>query len=212
MKHYLINLAKRTDRLEMATQQLNSIGIDPERFNAFTGDNPKLAFNKSQYHVIKKGIAENSDFFGVFEDDAAFIPDSARVIQRAMNELAGREWLLLHLGCNLVGMSGTTWKMPTREGVSIARIYNGWQTHSIFWNSKYAAQIIDTFPFHDDQYEREGLMIFDEWLRVNIYNQHPCFVMRPMVCFQRPDYSDIWNNSGDYTYCFTQGNKYLMQL
>lgn len=212
MKHYLINLEKRADRLQASAEQLKNIGIIPERFNAYTGDNPKLAFNKSQYHCIKKGIAENADFFGVFEDDVMFTQHAAPTIQGALNELAGRDWLLLHLGCNILGMHGMEWKMPTREGVNIARIYNGWQTHAILWNSKRAAEIIDTFAFHDDKYEREGLMIFDEWLRVNMYPHYPCYVMRPMVAWQRPDYSDIWNNPGDYTYCFHEGNKYLTKL
>lgn len=214
MKNYVINLASRPDRLEKSMKQLKDIGIDAERFEAYTGDNRCLAFNKSQYHCIKKGIAdseaEGKKIFGVFEDDVAFTTKWP-LLHRAMKDLPPK-WLMLSLGCNLVGMGTTSWKMPDKESPYIARLHNAWMTHAIIWNVEMIKQVIEQFPYHTDEYEREGLVIFDEWLRVNAFPNYPCFVMNPMIAFQVPDKSDIWNTEGDYTACFNAGNEMLRQL
>lgn len=226
MKSYLINLATRPDRLALATEELNKIGITPERFEAYTADqaggNRPLAFNKSQYYCIKKAVEEGHKVFAVFEDDVCFTDGAAKVIADAVHELP-IDFDCLHLGCNPIGMSTTEWKMPEevsyinsdRDEIcqnNIARLYNCWQTHAIVWSRDGAKFVIDHFPFWKDEYAVEGLMIFDEWLRVNMYIGGKSFVSRPMVAYQRPDFSDLNQAPSDYTSCFELGNKYLMEL
>jgi GR25 family glycosyltransferase involved in LPS biosynthesis len=213
MHSYLINLASRPDRLEKATAELNRIGIEAERFEAYTGDNRPLAFNKSQYYCIKKAVEAGHATFAIFEDDVAFTENAAELITDAMCEIPD-SLSVLHLGCNIIGMSTTQWRMPHKYSEHLAFLYNCWQTHAIVWSKPAAEYVLNNFPYYTDEYEKEGLTIFDEWLRVNLYNKFPCFVMRPMVAYQRPDVSDIWQGGGvsDYTSCFHDGNKYLLNL
>lgn len=211
MKSYLINLATRPDRLESATAELSKIGIVAERIEAFTGDNRCLAFNKSQYYTLKKAVQEEHEIFAIFEDDVSFTDGAMEQIKRAMSELP-EHFGILHLGCNIVGMSTTEWQMPEKYSDNLSQLFNCWQTHAIIWSLSAAKYVLSNFPFYTDEYEREGLTIFDEWLRNNLYQDYDCFVMRPMVAFQRPDFSDIWQTQGDYSACFEQGNKYLISL
>lgn len=212
MKSYLINLASRPDRLENATKELAKVGIEAERFEAYTGDNRCLAFNKSQYYCIKKAVEEGHERFAIFEDDVAFVDGAKEMIHRVLTQL-NPDFCLLHLGCNIIGMSTTVWKMPNWHTDRLAVLYNCWQTHAIIWNIDGARKFLKEFKYYTDEYEKEGLVIFDEWLRVNMYPTEPSFVMRPMVAYQRPDTSDIWGGQhSDYTSCFHEGNKYLMSL
>ena len=49
--------------------------------------------------------------------------------------------------------------------------------------------------------------IYDEWLRLNVLNQFKCYVVYPMVCFQRPSFSDLRNKYVDYTKGFEDSHK-----
>jgi GR25 family glycosyltransferase involved in LPS biosynthesis len=211
MKSYLINLASRPDRLENATAELAKVGIVAERFEAITGNNRCLAFNKSQYNCLKRAIEDEQEVFAIFEDDVAFTDGAMELIKKAMSELP-EHFGILHLGCNIIGMSTTEWPMPEKFSDNLAQLFNCWQTHAIIWSAAAAKYVLANFPFHTDEYEREGLTIFDEWLRTNLYEDMECFVMRPMVAYQRPDRSDLWDCNSDYTGCFHQGNQYLMGL
>lgn len=215
MKSYLINLASRPDRLQHVTEQLHGIGIEFERFEAFTreqaGGNGPLAFNKSQYYCIKKAVEAGHERFAIFEDDVTFVEGAQQLIADAVNELPPH-WAMLHLGCNIIGMSTTEWKMPTKYSEHLAECWNNWQTHAIVWKWAMAKSFLGAFPYHADEYSVEGLVIFDEWLRTHINQHGVTFVMRPMVAYQRPDVSDIWGTQGDYTSSFELGNKYLNSL
>ncbi len=215
MKSYLINLATRPDRLQQATEQLHAVGFEPERFEAFTehqaGGNRPLAFNKSQYYCIKKAVEEGHEIFAIFEDDVMFTDGAKEKIEKAIEELPDH-FALLHLGCNIIGMSTTEWEMPQPYDNHLAQIFNCWQSHAIIWSLHGAKLFLANFPYYTDDYAREGLMIYDEWLRQKFYPEMDCFVMRPMVAYQRPDFSDINQGHSDYTYCFNEGNKYLFNL
>lgn len=210
MKSYLLNLASRPDRLESSMNELAKIGIVPERFESFTGPNRPLAFNKSQYYCIKKAVEEEQPVFAIFEDDVAFTEGAADLIKKALSELP-ESFALLHLGTNIIGMSTTEWDMPIPYSDHLAILQNSWQTHCVIWNYHAAVSFLKNFPFYTDDYMTEGLMIYDEWLRQKFYPNWECFVMKPMVCYQKPDTSDIWGGHGDYTYAFEQGNKWLKE-
>jgi GR25 family glycosyltransferase involved in LPS biosynthesis len=211
MRSYLINLATRPDRLERSMEELNKVGFTPERFEAFTGDNRCLAFNKSQYHCLKEAVKTEEEIFAIFEDDVAFTENAQCLIKQALSQLP-EHFGVLHLGCNVVGMSTTEWEMPEQYSENLAILNNCWMTHAIIWSRAAAVYVLKNFPFYTDEYEKEGLTIFDEWLRTKVYPDFECFVMRPMVAYQRPDLSDIWGTHGDYTSSFELGNKYLMGL
>lgn len=215
MKSYLINLASCPDRLAASTEELNKVGIPFERFEAFNrdqaGGNGPLAFNKSQYHCIKKAVEEGHERFAIFEDDVAFTENAQELISQAVQQLP-EHFGVLHMGSNLVGMSTTEWEMPEKYSENLAILYNSWQTHAIIWSLPAAVFVLKNFPFYTDDYAKEGLTIFDEWLRTKVYPDFECFVMRPMVAYQRPDFSDLWQTEGNYVHSFELGNKYLMEL
>jgi hypothetical protein len=201
MRILCINLDGRPDRWEQVTNEFNRVGLTVERFSAITGDNRCLAFNKSVYECMK--LAKGDDLL-LFEDDVVF--------EEEWTPLGGRapeDWLTIHLGANIIGSDTMQWKMPDRFNEDLALLHNCWQSHATLYSADCVQFILDNFPYHTDEYEREGLIIFDEWLRTNVLSQGRSYLINPMIAYQRPSKSDIWNCESDYTGAHRQGNEWL---
>lgn len=205
-KIVFINLDKRVDRLEESLTEFYKQGFTAERFRAFSGDNRHLAFNKSQYFAIKSVSGYANAL--VLEDDCVFINTSH--LYYAVNELPP-DWDIFYLGANLTGLDGLKdWKYPTEYSHHLCRLHDAFQTHAIAYSRKMMQWIVDNFPFYKDEYEREGLTIFDEWLRINVlHGDFKSFVINPQISYQRRSFSDLWNVESDYTSCFERGNKLM---
>ena len=183
----------------LAEEEFNRVGLKVEPFQAIVEDNRALGFNKSVYECMK--LAKGEDLL-LLEDDVKFDGEVRFDFPK--------DALTVHLGCNLIGMDTTVWQMPTNgvEG-GYARLHNCWQTHANWYSAECVEFILQNFKFVTDEYKREGLQIFDEWLRVNVFPRGRSYVMNPMIAYQRPRWSEIWNCHTDYTSCHTRGNKWL---
>jgi hypothetical protein len=183
----------------IAEAEFNRVGLEVEPFQAIVEDNRVLGFNKSVYACMK--LAEGQDLL-LFEDDVKF--------DGVINFSFPEDAFTVHLGCNLIGSDIMKWQMPTNSTpAGFARLHNCWQSHAT-WYSKQAVEfIIKNFKFVTDEYKTEGCQIFDEWLRVNVLPMRQSYVANPMVAYQRPRWSEIWNRESDYTGAHIQGNKWL---
>src|SRR5678810_501864 len=201
----------------IAEAEFNRVGLEVEPFKAIVEDNRVLGFNKSVYACMKlcfhartikdeKGRVwdydEWYDDLLLFEDDVKFDGE--------INLNFPEDALTVHLGGNIIGMNTTEWKMPTNSTpAGFARLHNCWQTHAIWYSSEAVEMIVKNFKFVTDEYKTEGCQIFDEWLRVNILPLGRSYIANPMIAYQRPRFSDIWNCEADYTGAHIQGNKWL---
>lgn len=188
-----INLDKRVDRWQKCIEEFERVGIDVERFSATDGDNHHLAFNKSQHRVLSKLVSEGAERMLVLEDDVVF--KSTDHLTAAFNELP-EDWDVLYLGANVNGT------LLDRHSHHLFKIRNSFTTHAVAYSFKMAKWIVENF--NPDQFP-----IYDEYLRVNVQEQFKCFLVAPMVAWQRPDHSDIWGHHADYTSCFIEGDKLL---
>lgn len=199
----VINLDKRTDRKELYEQEFKRLGITAERFTAFEGNNRHLAFNKSQYYCLKECVEKGYKTILILEDDIVFT--DCIFLRDALNEIP-EWWDLLYLGANINGTK------LERYSDHLFKIKNSFTTHAVGYSLKMAKWIVENFPFYKDEYEKEGLTIYDEWLRVNVQEKFNCFLTYPMCAEQRISFSDIWNVNADYSNCFRQGNELLSTI
>ena len=44
--------------------------------------------------------------------------------------------------------------------------------------------------------------MFDDWLKTNIHPRGNSYIISPMIAWQRPSQSDLWNHFADYTRIF----------
>lgn len=222
MKILCINLDTRPDRAELALREFNKIGLVAERLAAVTGDNKPLAFNQSVYLAMSKAkmlanktndagvvsLAEQPTDLLLIEDDIVF-DDNAMINPVNLPFIIStrpKDALTIHFGCNIFGSDIINWTMPTKHNETFAKLHNCWQSHCTWYSAECVEMILGKL---NPNVMDENNMIFDEWLRKNILSLGRSYVTRPMVAYQRPDVSDIWNVHADYTGCHYAGNEWL---
>ena len=196
---------------EIAKAEFERVWLGVEPFQAIVEENRVLSFNKSVYECMKLACIETPagkliDDLLLFEDDVNFDVD----IFPQLNIPKGA--LTVHLGCNIIGSDIVKWQMPTNSSPKgFARLHNCWQSHATWYSSECVKFILDNFKFVTDEFKTEGCQIFDEWLRVNVLPLGRSYVMNPMIAYQRPRKSEIWNMMTDYTGAHKQGNLWLKE-
>ena len=190
-----MNLDKRTDRWESVSGECLRVGLEVDRFRAVTedecGGNRFLAYNHTYHGILTKYRGRGKVL--VLEDDVWFKDLSHG--PRAVSELPG-DWDVLYLGANVNG---------TRQqwySSSLRRIKNSLTTHAVAYSEKMVDYIVENF-------NPDTFPIYDEWLRVNVQEQFNCFIVAPMIAWQKPGYSDLWQTKADYTLTFKDGNELL---
>ena len=97
----VINLDRRSDRMEKLDKQLSDLGITYKRFSAIDADvlgvEPMVAGTMSHVMVMKKYAGKR---VLVLEDDALFVDDFNEKFDQAMPELPN-DWGIFYLGALL---------------------------------------------------------------------------------------------------------------
>jgi hypothetical protein len=196
MKTLCINLDSRPDRWAQAQAEFDRVGLKVERVSAVSGDNKPLAFNQSVYKCME--MARGGELL-LFEDDVVFD------CNHLWNQIPPKDFMSLHYGCNIMGQ----WEMPIKMADHLAQVRNCWQSHATLYSARCVDFILANL---DPNRLDEDNCIFDEWFRRKVLSQHRSCVTIPMIAYQRPSFSDIWNTQADYTQCHIDGNKYLATL
>lgn len=198
---YCLNLNKNPQRWENCVDEFIKVGIDyVERIITHEGTNRYLSFNHAHYDAIKKGY-ETGEPFCIFEDDVIF-DDRWKVLEEATTQLP-EVWDLLYLGANITGYDNNVWQMPHRMTDNLVRLYNAWMTHCIVYSNKMAKWVLDNF-------DPDTFPVYDEWLRINAMPMKEVYLINPMVCYQRPGYSDV--SQMDVAYgSHKEGNEWLKE-
>jgi GR25 family glycosyltransferase involved in LPS biosynthesis len=175
-KVVVINLDKRTDRLEKITKQLDELGITFERFSAIDGTDkmPILAGKDSHVQVWKDNLGKK---ILVLEDDAFFVDNFQERFDEVIQTLP-EDWDVFYLGALLDKKTGKVIKVNNdwyRQVVS-----TGTQAYCI--NPDIMQYCIDAIEVYDG-YIDVGLRILAE--DINAY------ITQPNLVTQFPSYSDL---------------------
>lgn len=105
-KVVVINLDRRTDRMEKLDPQLQALGIEYERFSAIdaqtSGIEPMVAGTMSHVMVMKRYAGKRTL---ILEDDALFCDDFNEKFAEVMPELPS-DWGIFYLGALLPKFTG----------------------------------------------------------------------------------------------------------
>jgi hypothetical protein len=211
MKCLCLNIDSDTESWRITQEQCAKVGLKPERVSAVVEDNRPMAFNKSVYKAMKYASHENGGFrfedLLLLEDDVMFDGDfNANDLGPLRLGYLPEDFMTLHLGANIIGVTGTVWQMPTDFNFTIAKLHNCWQSHATLYSAECVKFILDNFNPNVMDADHP---IFDEWLRLNVLNQGRSYLLNPMIAYQRPRHSEIWNVAADYTGAHKQGNEWL---
>lgn len=174
MKSALLNLDKDTEKLRVSMEHLATFGIVPERIPGILDEDHERGFSLAMIEAIK--AIRDEDVAVIFEDDILLtgwdIPQLPEVFD------------MVYLGANLQG--------PTeRINERLIKITAAWTTHAVIYSRKGAEKVLS-------QYKVE-YGVYDNWLKEHFHKDNNCYLVTPMIAYQRPGYSEIKDVEVDYT-------------
>jgi GR25 family glycosyltransferase involved in LPS biosynthesis len=177
-KVVVINLDRRTDRMEKLVPQLERLGIEYERHSAVDGKelgiDPISAGTMSHVQVLKKYKEQK---VLVLEDDAQFVDDFNEKFEEVMQTLPNN-WDIFYLGALLPKDTGKV--TPVNQHWTRQVMTTGSQAYCI--NPARTRHFTDNL----DGYE----WYIDIGLRVFAENFNP-YIAQPNLVTQFPSYSDL---------------------
>lgn len=170
--------------------RFDALPIDGERIKG-----PHQSFNASVRQILTDFIASGSESLLHLEDDVVF-RDLAH-LELALCELL-TNWDVVYLGANLLCWNKPDDLRPLRYSDHLFRVRQAWCTHAVGISRRAAQIILDGQPDINEQ-------MVDNYLSGLLPNLN-AFVVAPMVAYQRPHYSAIWQRHDDYTEIFEQSD------
>lgn len=190
---FVINLDRRTDRLEHIKSEFNHMGWTFERFPA-VDTNSYEGCALSHVEISKIILEKGLDYAMVFEDDIFFMPYTKELIGSIENELEGIDFSLFHfapsihrplskLSENLIDMTNLPPKDPNK--------HRGIFGTSGFLLTQSSCEFIinwDTNKYIENSHRQ---MPIDEYMDRCLYpNLKSCTFKYPLIT-QKDDFSDI---------------------
>jgi GR25 family glycosyltransferase involved in LPS biosynthesis len=177
-KVVVINLDRRTDRMEILDAQLKELGIEYERFSAIDakelGISPITAGTMSHVAVWEKYKGQK---VLVLEDDALFVDDFNQKFEEVMQTLP-IVWDIFYLGALLPKKTGKV--TPVNEHWTRQVFTTGTQSYCINpARVNYFIENLDGYEWYIDI----GLRVFAE--------KYNAYVAQPNLVTQFPSYSDL---------------------
>jgi len=182
----------------MAQEEFARVGLDGYlKFQALPIDDkeilgPHQSFSGSVRRILQDFLASDSQTLLLLEEDCIFRDLSH--LEQAISELPA-EWDILYLGANLICWNnGEQW--PERVSEHLFRVYAAWTTHCVAFNRKVVPYLLERQPGLSER-------MFDNWMSDQL-PQLNAYCIAPMVAYQRPRISSIWQKGviDDYTEIF----------
>lgn len=194
----LLNRPDAYKRWADSLVELNRVGLfNVIRFASLPDIGPHQSFNSSVNAIIKAFYNSKEDTLLFMEDDIVF--KNVDHLDQAIKELPDN-WDILYLGANLI--TEQIQSKPERYSKHLCRIQGAWTTHAIVIRKPIAKFIIDNQPGPSEQ-------MVDNWLSANLHRFN-AFCVTPMIAYQRPDLSYIWNQHVNYDRIFEETDKLLL--
>jgi hypothetical protein len=177
---------------QKAVDEFARVGLSVHKFDAMPDIGPHQSFNRSTRQILIQFFESDGDSLLFLEDDCWF--QDLSQLQHALAELPA-DWDIVYLGANIQD------EKPERVSDYVYRIRAAWTTHCIGYRRKVIPFILENQPGFSEQ-------MYDNWLSSQLPNLH-AYVINPMVAWQRPRVSKIWNNMADYSEHFERSQKLL---
>lgn len=186
MKSLILTTINASDRLIQAKKEVSKLGYEAEPYYAIKNQNAKLSFNLSMQDIVRN----TDEPLAMFEDDV-WIKECAHY-ETALSQLPS-DWELCYIGGNIIGEY-------KRYSDNLFTVNGCWTTHAVLYNNP------KKLCGHYDQMD----IMFDDWLLKYIQPNLKSFIISPMIAWQRPHYSELYNHHADYVSIFDgSANKIL---
>lgn len=173
-------------------QEFARVGLEVERFQSLPDIGPHQSFSKSCREVLVQFYLSDAQTLLHLEDDCQF--RGLDHLGQALGELPD-DWDILYLGANLICWNNGE-PQPERFSEHLFRVKAAWTTHAVGYNRKCAHELLTRQPNFSTQ-------MWDQYLSARL-PEFKAYVVAPMVAYQRPRVSSIWQKGvvDDYTPIF----------
>lgn len=180
------------DEWEIGLREFQRVGLEVERFQSLPDIGPHQSFSKSVREILCQFYLSEAKTLLHVEDDCVF--RDLDHLDKALSELP-EDWDIVYLGANLICWNNGE-PEPERYSDHLSRVRAAWTTHAIGYNRKCVHEIITRQPNFSEQ-------MFDQYLS-NRLHEFNAYCVAPMVAYQRPRVSSIWQRDyvDDYTPIF----------
>lgn len=188
----------------IACREFERVGLtDVWRFDALPIDDDKIlgphqSFSASVRRILEDFMVSGARSLLHLEDDVVF-RDHAH-LQQALSELPD-DWDVVYLGANLLCWNRDDDPQPERYSEHLFRVHQAWCTHAIGFSRRVVPFILENQPDFSSQ-------MIDNWISAQLPRLN-AFVVAPMVAYQRPHHSAIWNRFDDYSEIFDRSGERL---
>lgn len=174
-KIYLINLLKRTDRLLQSKWELDKYEIPYTVWEAIEKENGAEGIYLTLREIMSDALINGYKNILVFEDDALFLFNPDSVMDKVVKQIP-TTYDMFHLGVNL-----TKGYVPRHYSVNLLHLKRGYALHACAYSRSGMSKVMALGP-----------MLPVDWnIADNIQTQGNCYAINPMICTQRPGFSDI---------------------
>lgn len=207
IKHaFYINLEHRTDRKEYVENQLNTIGIKAERFNAIKLENGAIGCSLSHLKCLQTALDNDWDHVLICEDDITFLNSELFIKQmnRFLEEI--NDWDVLLLAGNII----PPYKKINDFCVQVTKCQT---TTGYLVRKHYIPILIDNIKDGINQLlknpEKHVLYAIDKYW-FSLQQKNKWYLITPLTVVQKPGYSDIEKKNTNYQTIMTDINKYYL--
>lgn len=187
----VINLESRRDRLEQVTSELNELGVP---FEVFKGIEDKESGARGVFQTYKalleslKAEGETRNVL-ILEDDVVFAHDAVSFFHDAAEGLKNKSWDLLFLGANVHK------RMIATDTLYLLKLQEAYALHAVVYSEKGRNKCLELLSKHE--YSKQQPI--DTLYAKELIPRGDCYIINPMLAFQRPSFSDIERRHVDYT-------------
>jgi hypothetical protein len=179
-----------------AEAEFKRIGLDDvQRFSAMPHIGPHQSFNVSTRQILIEFFESSNERLLFLEDDCVFKGHDH--VEQALNELPD-DWDIVYFGCNIKD------EKPVKWSEHLHKIQGAFTTHCIGYNKKCIPFILENQPGFSE-------CMFDNWLSANLSRLN-AYVINPMVAWQRPRHSKIWDRQVNYDEHFIESQNKLTPI
>lgn len=178
----LINLDRRTDRLEAFDKRVAEQGIFYQRFSAVDMKDPVAGCRESHIAVLEN---YPDDPLFIFEDDALFVDDFENKFTAAMKALPD-DWDMAYLGAHILEAEDFN-EYWLKSGAASS-------THAYAIKGKqFRQKAINTLKAHNGHSDRA---------LSDIHKESKVYIVKSTLIWQAPGYSDIQECEVNYDHLY----------
>ena len=204
IKHaFYINLLSRPDRKNHVENQLLSIGINAERFNAIKMKNGAIGCSMSHLKIIETAKKNNWDHVLIVEDDILFTKPTMFIEQF-------NKFLKKHNDYDIVLIAGNN--LPPYKTIddTCVKVTQCQTTTGYLVKNHYFDTLIKNYKegllnLMKDPINHRLFAIDKYWF--NLQKKDKWYLITPLTVTQREDYSDIEKRPTNYTNVMLDLNK-----